>query len=86
MNNAAKSFDILATSLNILHNHFDGLTKLFSDLYLSLGALAKSFFPWIATKNFRVLNLEIQKYMWIFGEYFKVKYLYENDCKFVRAC
>jgi len=24
MNNAAKNFDILATSLNILHNYFDG--------------------------------------------------------------
>ena len=31
--NAVKSFDILGTSLNILHNYFDGLTKLFSDLY-----------------------------------------------------
>jgi len=43
MNNAAKNFDILATSLSILHNYFDGLTKLFPDLYL--GTLAKSFFP-----------------------------------------
>jgi len=34
MNNAAKSFDILATSSSILHN-FDSLTKLFSDLYLA---------------------------------------------------
>jgi len=30
--NAEKSFNILATSLNILHNYFDG-PKLFSDLY-----------------------------------------------------
>jgi len=29
---AAKSFDIL-TSLNILHNYFKSLIKLFSDLY-----------------------------------------------------
>jgi len=33
--NAAKNFDILAISLNILYNYFDGLTKLFSDLYLA---------------------------------------------------
>jgi len=36
MNSAAKSFDILAISLSILHDHFDDLTKLFSDLYLYL--------------------------------------------------
>jgi len=28
MNNAAKSFDILAISLSILHNYFDKSTKL----------------------------------------------------------
>ena len=33
MSNAVKKFDILATSLSVLHNYFDGLTKLFSDLY-----------------------------------------------------
>jgi len=32
MSNATKNFDILATSLSILHNYFDDLTKLF-DLY-----------------------------------------------------
>jgi len=36
MSSAAKSFDILAISLSILHNYFDDLTKLFSDLYLYL--------------------------------------------------
>jgi len=35
MDNAAKSFDILATSLSVLHNYFDSSTKLFSDLYLA---------------------------------------------------
>jgi len=29
MSNAAKNFNILATSLNVLHNYFDGSTKLF---------------------------------------------------------
>jgi len=32
--NTAKNFDILTTSLNILYNYFDGLTKLFSELHL----------------------------------------------------
>jgi len=27
MSNVAKNFNILATSLSILHNYFDGLTK-----------------------------------------------------------
>jgi len=27
MSNAAKNFDILATSLNVPHNYFDGPTK-----------------------------------------------------------
>ena len=34
MNNASKSFDILAISFNVLHNYFDGPTK-FLDLYLT---------------------------------------------------
>jgi len=34
MSNAAKSFDILTSSLSVLHNYFDSPTKLFSDLYL----------------------------------------------------
>ena len=33
MRNIAKSFDILAISLNILHNYFDGPIKLFLDAY-----------------------------------------------------
>jgi len=32
MSNARKNFDILATSLSILHNYFDG-SNYFSDLY-----------------------------------------------------
>jgi len=28
MSNAAKNFDILVTSLSVLHNYFDNLTKL----------------------------------------------------------
>jgi len=41
-----KCFNILATSLNVLHNYFDGPTKLFSDLYLTkfFDILAQSFF------------------------------------------
>lgn len=34
-NNTAKSFDILAISLSVLYNYFDGSTELFSDLYLA---------------------------------------------------
>jgi len=34
MNNAAKNFDILETSLNVLHDYFNNSTKLFSNLYL----------------------------------------------------
>jgi len=43
MSNAAKNFDILATSLN---NYFDSLIKIFSDLYLVKFSdiSAKSFF------------------------------------------
>jgi len=35
MSNAAKNFDIIAISLSILHNYFDSLIKLFSDLSLA---------------------------------------------------
>jgi len=45
MSNIAKTFDILATNLNVLH-HFDSLIKLFFDLYLAkfLDTPAKLFF------------------------------------------
>jgi len=52
MSNAAKNFDI-ATSFDILHNYFDDLTKLFSDLYPTkfLDTSSKSFLPY-TFKNF----------------------------------
>jgi len=34
MSNVANDFDILATNLNVPHNYFNSLIKLFSDLYL----------------------------------------------------
>jgi len=34
MSNATKNFDV-PTSLSALYNYFDGLIKLFSDLYLA---------------------------------------------------
>jgi len=57
MSNIVKNFDILATSLSILHNYFDGLIKLFLDLYLAkfLDALAKLFFP-CTTKKLKLKN------------------------------
>ena len=46
MNNVVKNVDILAIILKILYNHFNSLTKLFSDLYLIklLDTSAKPFF------------------------------------------
>jgi len=46
MNKIVKNFDILAHNLNVLHNHFNGPTKLFLDLYLPkfLDTSVKSFF------------------------------------------
>jgi len=35
MKNAAKNFDILATSLNFQHSYFNNSIKLFSDLKLN---------------------------------------------------
>ena len=50
MSNAAKSFSYsVATCLSVLHNYFDGPTKLFSDMYLAKfsDTSAKSCFPCI---------------------------------------
>jgi len=46
MSNAAKNFNILATSLSVLYNYFDSSTKYFSDLYPTkiLDLSAKPFF------------------------------------------
>jgi len=41
MSNTAKTFDILAISLSILHNYFNGPTKLFLDLANRFLDLAK---------------------------------------------
>jgi len=48
---------ILATNLSVLHNYFDGLTKLFSDLYLAkfLYILAKLFF-FCATDKIKIIT------------------------------
>jgi len=47
MSNAAKIFDILATSLSVLYNYFDS-SNFFSDLYPAkiLNLSAKPFFPY----------------------------------------
>jgi len=43
ISNAAKNFDILTTSLSILHNYFDGPIKLFRSVSKLLGTSAKPF-------------------------------------------
>jgi len=61
MNNAAKSFDILTAILSVIHNYFNGPTKLFSDLYLAK-------FLDISTKLFfsrKIVHLGIFNYMFI---------------------
>jgi len=60
MSDAAKSFDILA-SLNVVHNHFDGSTKLFSNLYLAkfLNTSAKLFFPYVITNTIAFASFAI---------------------------
>jgi len=53
--NVAKNFDILATSLSVLHNYFDGLMKLFSNQYLAKFLdFAKSFFARSSVKKFNI--------------------------------
>jgi len=76
-----KYFDIPVTSLSVLHNYFDGLTKLFSDLYLVkfLDSSAKPFFP-CDDNSYRNSNffdfpiLEIYK-----SSYLYTSYLYTID-------
>jgi len=52
MSKTPKSFDILATDLNVLHDYFDDPTKLLSGLYLAtfLDTSAKPFFSCAYTK------------------------------------
>ena len=58
MSNTAKSFDILVTSLSVLHNNLDGPTKLFSNSAEFLDILANITLK-IQTKLFS--NLYIQE-------------------------
>jgi len=66
---SAKNFHILAISLDILHNYFDSLTKLFSDLYLTK-ILAKPFFP---CKKHRKFISFVRR------EQVKIKYMYSKN-------
>jgi len=73
MNNAAKSFDILAAILSIIHNYFNG-PKLFSDLYLAK-------FLDISTKLFfscKIVHLEMFNYMFILINYIYF-YIYKRN-------
>jgi len=60
MSNASKNFDILATGLSVLYNHFENY---FSDLYSAkiLDLSAKSFFP--CRDSLRILMLLITSYV-----------------------
>jgi len=53
MSNAAKIFDVLATSLRVLHNYFDSSTNFFSNLYPAkiLDLLAKPIFSYMTRKK-----------------------------------
>jgi len=55
--NVAKNFDILTTRLNVLHNYFDGLIKLFSNLYLTkfLDTSNRSF------RNYQLIELKFHE-------------------------
>lgn len=62
MSNVAKHFDILATSLSVLRNNFDGPIELFLDLYISiidklLDILTKPFFPYNGNLSASIFNL-----------------------------
>jgi len=67
MSNAAKNFDILATSLNILYNYFDNPTKLFLNLNLVkfLNTSAKSFFLYTEFHIFLMFSLYILSTMFV---------------------
>ena len=56
-----QKFDILATSLSVLRNYFDGSIKLFLDLYLAkfLDFLVKSFCMYIIQKQQIFLSLAL---------------------------
>jgi len=67
-NNAAKSFDILTTSLSVLLNYLIVQIKLFSNLYLAkfLDILSKLFFPCSVMFHFfnENLLLIVRVYHW----------------------
>jgi len=47
MSNAAKSFDVLAIGLNVLHNYFDSPNYFQICIYLNFYTSPKLFFPYI---------------------------------------
>jgi len=72
MNNGAKKFDVLATSLSVLHNYFDSSTNFFSNLYpvKILDLLAKLIFSYMTRKKEMLKFFEIWYtfFFWTFVE------------------
>jgi len=72
MNNAAKKFDILATSLSILHNYYDSLTKLFFWSVKILDFFLPSlFFPCIVD----IINIYISYVIYVYKYQYKKIYV-----------
>jgi len=60
MSNIAKSFNILATSLNVLHILMV-ITKIFSVLYVVKDISVKPFFPCISRKSFHYWRITLSE-------------------------
>jgi len=73
ISNAAKNFDILATSLNVLHNFLIVQTNLFSDLYLAkfLDTSAKPFILCAVEREINCIRVAVEcghKNFWNFSD------------------
>jgi len=63
ISNAAKSFDILATSLNVLHNYFEYFNKIiFKSVSKFLDTLTKPFFLCIRVHVFLQLSYNCKSF------------------------
>jgi len=71
MNNTAKKSDILATSLSILHNYFDSLTKFFWSVKILDFFLANPFFPCIID----IINIYIIYIIYVYKYQYKKIYI-----------
>jgi len=79
MSSTARNFDILATSLSVLHNYFNGSIKLFSDLTKFLDTI-------IFRYSAKPFHVEFIRHILLSLVYKNIRFVFEFVFEFLWYC